>query len=153
MEKLTFEQIIEKLETIFDSVETFAYEFQPYDFENYPEALEAQKIRNEFRSKYFTNKGWGEGKQEEYDKLPDEYKIISKLWKEKHGLIWEEVDQYGGEGQGDTWYSIKYFPEHDVYIRVNGWYQSYNGTEFYNGWECCEEVKPKQKTITVYEKS
>lgn len=61
-----------------------------------------------------------------------------------------EVDQYGGEGQGDTWYSIKYFPDHDVYLRVDGWYQSYSGTDF-NEWEDVTEVRPKQKTITVYE--
>lgn len=151
MEKLTFEQIIEKLKTIFDKVDDFAYEEQPYDFENYPEALEAQKVREEFRSKYSSNYTWQEGKQEEYAKLPSEYDIIKKLWKEKNGIVWEEIDQYGGEGQGDTWWSVKYFPEHDVYIKVNGYYQSYNGTEFYNGWNSCSEVKPKEKVITVYE--
>lgn len=62
----------------------------------------------------------------------------------------EEVEQYGGEGQGDTWYSVKYFPDHDVYLKVNGWYQSYSGTDF-NGWEDVDVVKPQQKTITVYE--
>lgn len=61
-----------------------------------------------------------------------------------------EVEQYGGEGQGDIWYSVKYFKDHDVYLRVDGWYQSYSGTEF-NGWENVKEVKPIQKTITVYE--
>ena len=48
MEKLTFEQIIEKLKTIFDNVDGFAYEENPCDFKNYPEALEAQKVRKEF---------------------------------------------------------------------------------------------------------
>ena len=62
----------------------------------------------------------------------------------------KEVEQYGGEGQGDTWYSVKYFKDHDVYIRVDGWYQSHMGTEF-NGWKSCSEVRPKQKTITVFE--
>ncbi len=63
----------------------------------------------------------------------------------------EEIDQYGGEGEGDHWHSVKHFKEHNVYIKVTGWYQSYNGTEFYDGWNCCSEVKPIQKTITVYE--
>ena len=61
---------------------------------------------------------------------------------------WEEVDQYGGEGQGDTWYSVKYFKDHDVYIRTDGWYSSYEGTEFEEGYG--REVFPQQKTITVY---
>jgi hypothetical protein len=61
----------------------------------------------------------------------------------------DEVDQYGGEGQGDTWYSVKYFPKFDLYIRTDGYYSSYNGTDFDNGYG--EEVKPVQKTITVFE--
>jgi len=62
-----------------------------------------------------------------------------------------EVDSYGGEGQGETWYSIKYFPKLDLYVKVNGYYQSYNGTDF-NDWEdAVNIVKPQQKTITVYE--
>lgn len=65
--------------------------------------------------------------------------------------IWEEIDQYGGESMGDHWHSVKHFKEHDVYIKVIGWYQSYNGTEFYDGWGCCSQVLPQQKTITVYE--
>jgi hypothetical protein len=63
-----------------------------------------------------------------------------------------EVAQYGGEGQGDTWYSVKHLPDHDMYIRVDGYYSSQDGTEFYDGWNSCSEVKQKQKTITVYEK-
>ncbi len=68
-----------------------------------------------------------------------------------HNLDYDEVDQYGGTGQGDTWYAIKYFPQHDVYIKVDGWYSSYNGTNF-DGWgHDVYEVRPKEKTITVYE--
>ena len=63
----------------------------------------------------------------------------------------EEVDSYGGEDCGSTWYSVQHFKDHDVYIRVDGYYSSYNGTDFYDGWDCCKEVKPKEKTITVYE--
>lgn len=63
----------------------------------------------------------------------------------------EEVDHYGGEDCGSTWYSVQHFKDHDVYIRVDGYYSSYEGTDFYDGWDCCKEVKPQQKTITVYE--
>lgn len=62
----------------------------------------------------------------------------------------EEVVQKGGEGEGSEWYSVKYFKDHDVYIKVEGYYSSYNGTDF-DGWEDCSEVKPQEKTITVYE--
>lgn len=61
----------------------------------------------------------------------------------------KEIEKYGGEDQGSTWYSVKYFKDHDVYIRTDGYYSSYNGTEFDEGYGY--EVKPAQKTITVYE--
>src|SRR5690606_38211371 len=41
----------------------------------------------------------------------------------------EEVDSYGGEDCGSNYYSVKYFKDHDVYIKVSGWYQSHYGTD------------------------
>ena len=64
----------------------------------------------------------------------------------------KQVDQYGGEGQGDEWYVIYQFADHNVYLKVEGYYQSYNGVEFYEGWDDCFEVTPQEKTITVFEK-
>lgn len=61
----------------------------------------------------------------------------------------EEVDQYGGEGQGDSWYSVKYFPKFDLYIRTDGFHSSHEGVDFDEGYGY--EVKPMEKTITVYE--
>ncbi len=62
----------------------------------------------------------------------------------------EEVEQKGGEGEGDVWFSIKYFKEHDVYIKIRGYYSSHIGTDFYS-WNEVTEVKPAQRTITIYE--
>ena len=62
----------------------------------------------------------------------------------------EEIYQHGGEGEGSNWWSVKFFKDHNVYIKVSGYYTSYNGTDFDEGWECCTEVKPQTKTITVY---
>jgi hypothetical protein len=62
---------------------------------------------------------------------------------------WKEVRQVGGEGEGETWYSVKFFKDHNVYIRTDGFYSSYNGTDFENGYGY--QVKPTEKTITVYE--
>ena len=61
----------------------------------------------------------------------------------------KEIEQLGGEGQGDTWYTVKHFVDHGVYIKTNGFYSSYNGTDFDYGFG--EEVKPVEKTITVFE--
>lgn len=57
-----------------------------------------------------------------------------------------EVERYDGEG--DTWYSIKHFVDHDVYIKTKGYYQSHHGTEFDHGYG--HEVRPQQQTITVF---
>jgi hypothetical protein len=63
----------------------------------------------------------------------------------------QEVEKVGGEDQGSTWYSVKFFSDHGVYIKVAGWYSSYSRTDF-DDWDgACSEVKPAEKTITVYE--
>ncbi len=61
------------------------------------------------------------------------------------------ADKTGGEGQGEHWHSVKHFVDHDIYIKVTGFYSSQDGVSFYQGWDDCEEVRPYQKTITVYE--
>ena len=63
----------------------------------------------------------------------------------------KEVSQYGGSGKGENWYAVKYFKDHDIYIRVNGFYSSYLGVSFDSWDECVFEVRPENKTITVYE--
>ena len=63
----------------------------------------------------------------------------------------KEVDQYGGEGMGDTWYSVKHFVNYDTYVKINGFYSSYDGVDFGNYEQCMRIVTPKEKTITVYE--
>lgn len=58
------------------------------------------------------------------------------------------VDKYGGEDCGSEYYKVYYFEEHDVYIRIEGWYSSYDGANFD---DYGSVVRPAQKTITVYE--
>lgn len=63
----------------------------------------------------------------------------------------KEVEQHGGEGEGSNWFSVKHFKDHDVYIKVQGYYTSHYGTDF-DGWDdACTEVKPTTKTIQVFE--
>lgn len=62
-----------------------------------------------------------------------------------------EVNETGGEDKGSNRTMTYYFPEHDVYLKVSGYYQSHYGTDW-DSWESgVKEVKPVQKTITVYE--
>jgi hypothetical protein len=62
----------------------------------------------------------------------------------------EEVHKEGGEDQGSHWESVKHFKDHNVYIKVTGYYSSYNGT-YFEGWDECTQVTPQERVITVYE--
>lgn len=137
MSKLTGKEIIEKLAASHLTVSNFAYEELPY----LPE--------DEVKLKEF-----GKGKKwddPELSQMRNEYsKKADQFFKDLVG-DWTEKDQHGGEGEGDNWWSIKYFPDHDVYIKVHGYYQSHYGTDFGSWNDAVREVKPAEKTITVYE--
>lgn len=60
-----------------------------------------------------------------------------------------QVASKGGEGQGEEYWLIYHFTAHNVYIKVSGFYTSYDGVDWsYGGFS---EVKPVEKTMTVYE--
>lgn len=58
----------------------------------------------------------------------------------------KSVHHYGGEGQGEDYYTIWHFPNPDVYIKFYGWYASHSGSEY----EGMEHVEPKQVMVTQY---
>jgi hypothetical protein len=73
---------------------------------------------------------------------------------DKHDLELGSIDKvasHGGENQGSDWWVVYNFEDHGVYIKVEGYYSSYNGTEFEDWDAACSEVKLKQKVVTVYE--
>ena len=78
----------------------------------------------------------------------NETEDIDTIFSETFGDV-EEVAQEGGEGQGDDWFAVILFKEHGVYIKIEGFYSSDEGTNFDDSEFL--EVTPKQKTITVYE--
>lgn len=41
-----------------------------------------------------------------------------------------QVNSFGGEGEGDNIGSTIFFKDHNVYITMNGYYDSYNGADF-----------------------
>ncbi len=61
----------------------------------------------------------------------------------------KEVQQEGGEGEGEAWNSVQYFKDHDVYLRVDATYTSYNGCDFDDS--TIKEVKPVERMVTFYE--
>ena len=67
----------------------------------------------------------------------------------QHVGEYKQVYRKGGEDQGSEYVIVWHFIDHDVYIRVEGYYQSYSGTD----WSDSEFkiVRPQEKTIIVYE--
>ena len=68
-------------------------------------------------------------------------------------IEFEYIKQVGGEDQGSIYYSIYQFTDtisnETVFIKFEGWYASYVGSEYRHMFE----VKPVEKTIIVYEQS
>lgn len=59
----------------------------------------------------------------------------------------EVLDSYGGEGKGDDYWLVFYLKQHNIYIKLDGYYQSYDGGYYTSMYE----VKPKQVMMTIYE--
>ena len=89
----------------------------------------------------------------EYNSEPSEYDSDEekefRAALEESGVVCQHEDSYGGEGQGEDYWSVYSFTRGDekIYVKFNGWYASYNGAEF-TEWFF---VAPKEKVITVFE--
>jgi len=115
---------------------------------------ELNKKRQDFFNTHLEELDYSERKKHpknsEWEQMPNKWDYVRDLITSKIGLGKViEVEQVGGEDEGSTWYSIKHFVDHDVYIRTDGYYQSYNGTDFHDGHG--HVVTPQQRTITVFE--
>tara|TARA_R110000868_G_scaffold76573_6_gene220168 strand:- start:5164 stop:5610 length:447 start_codon:yes stop_codon:yes gene_type:complete len=62
-----------------------------------------------------------------------------------------EVDGNGGSDRGSDWWRVYHFTKHDVYLKIRGYYTSYEGVSLEDGWDSCSEVVPKQVMVTIYE--
>ena len=163
MKKLNANEILEIVEKNY-SVESFGYNdlletLEGVEIITEEQQAEALKLDKE-RSDYFESiKESLEGKTHK-ERLEHEsfikYRDMPSKWQYLQNCVLEtlglgkvvEIEQYGGEDQGSTWYSVKHFVDHDVYIKTEGYYQSYNGTEFYEGYG--HEVTPQERTVTVF---
>lgn len=159
MIKLTAQQILKIIEENY-SERSFAYnEWLDTDNVEVPSEVGEKEqeerdafwksIEEEMKALNYTERQ-NHPKYIEYFNMPNEYETKDKWVLDYLGLgEVEEVAQYGGEDMGSTWYSVKYFKDHDVYIRIDGHYTSYNGADFYDGYG--REVVEKEKTVVVWE--
>lgn len=62
------------------------------------------------------------------------------------------VDHYGGEGQGDTFYSVAKFTKDDqeCFVQFDGWYASHEGSELDDYFEVVPRTFVKE--VTEYSK-
>ncbi len=112
MEKLTAEQIIEKLNS-------------------YEEAYE------EASGERFTD-SFG------YGYVNSDFEPIKELGE----MEYKHTQDRALEGDSDVMTTVVLFKNHDVYIRMDGYYASYDGSEWDGEFH---EVKPVVKEVTFYE--
>lgn len=68
----------------------------------------------------------------------------------------EEVDSHGGSDAGSDYWKVYHFIDHDVYLKIHGWYSSYDSTQWDGDGSFASgaiQVYPQTKTIVVYEKA
>lgn len=70
---------------------------------------------------------------------------------QSHGINFERKEQFGGEGEGEDYYSVySFFTNTDeCYIKFSGWYQSYSGSDYSEFFV----VKPVERMVTFYEQA
>lgn len=83
---------------------------------------------------------WDEAYCEWSDKREAEFKAAVGEYK--------QVESYGGEGQGERYFNIYKFEDHDIFVKENGFYTSFDGVEWDDDFQ---EVRPTSKTVTIYE--
>lgn len=151
MEKKTGEEILRIIQDNYDE-SAFAFnewvDLQSDLLDEVPSFDAEEKAKNDYYDSIRDTRT--DEEMETWKNMPDRWYLREQWILDRLGLgRVVEVDQYGGEGEGERWWSVKHFVDHDVYIRIDGHYQSYHGTEFYNGYG--RVVQPAQKTITVFE--
>lgn len=75
--------------------------------------------------------------------------IDVKLLEEKVGTMeYILVAERGTTGDHDTSQTVVYFKEYDIYLSLDGYYNSQDGSNF--DYAKFKEVKPKKVTTTIY---
>ena len=111
-----------------------------------------------FHSEYNSEPSkWDSDEEKEFQAVLTDYGVVCQHEEKEFqaaladsGVVCQHEDNYGGEGQGDDYWSVYSFTRGDemVYVKFDGWYASYNGAEF-TEWYF---VEPKEKVITVFDR-
>lgn len=106
-----------------------------------------------FHNGEITPDHWYELDEEYYDENDGKIKTMSiNIVEEinKLGYVIKSEDGYGGEGRGDNYWGVFSLTKdnHTVYIKLDGYYASYNGsTVDYHDWNI---VVPATKTVKMW---
>lgn len=128
--KLTFEQLNDKLEKL--------YELSEEDEHNFLYNLGEAETYELFNISY---------------KTPNRDEVLENALKISGLGEMEQVFSRGGMDDGSTWQRVIHFKDHDLYLMVSGSYASYTGVDFYDGWDSISQVFPKEVVEIKYVKS
>lgn len=103
-------------------------------FENYVNFVTLENSKFEEFKQNVKNKDIYQEKEEDFDKF---FNIIEDS---------VCVSHVGGEGKGDNYNSVYFFPKAGMYIQFQGYYQSYNGSTYTDMYL----VEPKEVTKIEY---
>lgn len=118
------------------------------------EALEADHTDYDTVAEAFMHQDeWYERSYEEGSyraKGGENYNGLDTYWVFKNANVTaKEIESYGGEDCGSTYYSVYKFTRGDEeeIVRFDGWYASHYGTDFQD----YKFVRPVEKTVIEYE--
>ena len=102
------------------------------------EKIEYLNVNPDRLENFDDNKNWlDDDEKKEYDEL------IAAVGP------FEQVHSVGGtEGGGEYAERVYFFKDHNIYLKITGYYMSYDGTTWNEDFKA---VNPQEKTITVYE--
>jgi len=89
--------------------------------------------------------------EDEFSKYDDEETTQAKICFMQEQISFKNVDSHDAEDEGEDYWSVYEFTGNQTnekcYVKFDGWYQSYSGSEF-SKWFF---VEPKEKLVTIYE--
>lgn len=107
-------------------------------------------LLNEISSEVINDNFFHSDMEDEFSKYDSEEQTEAIAAFMREEICFEHQDNYGGEGQGEDYWSVYKFTDknskEECWVKFDGFYQSYNGSEF-NEWFF---VTPVERMVTFY---